>query len=492
MSQSILLRPIVPSAVVANAGSVAYTAGSQLRGMRHSMTTTPGQLRIALMGLWLLLLIFAWASSVMIERHRLEMKSIGKDSAPSIIAAQSIKLNIAQLHGEVIRSFLGTPAQATDAIKRIAILRPQVSAGLLAAAENITYGDDERNPIRDLLNGLSEYDNSVARALALKPHGPDEYLPPLRDATSILDKKLCPATDALDKANQHALTAAYTQDQSAAGWSTALLVICAILTLTGLVGVQVMIRRRTHRHFSIPLVATTLLALIWTVSAVASMRAETADLKVAKEDAFDSIGAMCRARSAIFNAQSHLALSLLDPQSAQSAREVFASDTAALAHFSEGESFASVKTVIDNATGSDIGFRPGSFPRGFAGYLASELNNLTFAGERDATVNLFQQYVIYLQIAGKVQETEHAGMHALAAGMCLGDDRGNGDARGALIAVDSAMSQVLSINQREFDQAVDRGFGDLAGMEYWNYALTIAGALLVYRGVEKRVAEYNR
>jgi len=491
MTQSSITQ-VLSLPVSAAGNSAAFAAGNRLRGLRRSIRTTPGLLRASLAGLWMLVVFFAWSASVTIERHRQEMQSIGKDSAPSIIAAQSIKLNIAQLHGDVIRQFLGSPLQATDAAAQARVLRQKVSGGLLNAATNITYGDAERVPIQNLLDGLSEYDDSIARAEALHRHGADEYLPPLRDATSILDQKLCPAADALDKANQDSLTYAYTQDQSTAQWSTVLMVICGIAILAGLLGVQLLIQRRMHRRISIPLVSAALLALIWTGWLVAVMQSETADLKTAKEDAFDSIGAMSRARSAVFNAQSHLAMSLLDPQSAASARQVFADDSSDLARFSNGQSFESVQTAIDRAvesSGSDITLKAGSLPAGFEGYLAAELNNITFERERDAAVDLFRQYTHYEQIARKVQETDHAGLHALAAGLCLGDAAD--EAGGALKAVDSDLDQILSINQREFDAAVERGFGEVSGLELWNYGIAAAAALLVYLVMAKRMAEYQ-
>ncbi len=465
-----------PSVPLSNA-SAAFTVG---RRLRDAMATTPGQLRLCLGGLWMLILLLSWTTSVGLERHRREMQTIGRDSAPSIIAAQSIKANIAALHGNVMRQFLASPVQARDAGGAYRALREKITDGLLKAAENITYGNDERGPIRDLLNGLAKYDDAIARATALHEQNTGDWLAAIHDATAILDHTLCPSADQLDNANQKAMDTGYTDDQANAGWSTVMVIVACLLLTGGCAAVQLLIQRRMHRRISLPLAGLMLFSLVWTVYSVGAMRDETADLKTAKSDAFDSIGVMWRARANAFDAQSHLALSLLDPSSAREATQTFESDSSTLAAFSDGNSFTSIQSTLDDGK---------KLPSGFDGFIARELNNITFVGEREAATDMYRRYVRYIGIARAVRDAGRAGNHTAAVELCLGES--NDQAAGAMSSFDSALGKVLEINQTEFDHAVDRGFADVAGLWVWNWAVALITAILAYWAMSQRLAEYD-
>lgn len=459
----------------------AVTLASRARHVRRSLATTPGLLRLFLAGIWALTVLFSWSTWIAVERHRREIQTIGRDSAPSIIAAQSIKWNLADMHGNVIRQFLGTPDQARDAANLYRQRRANVTDGLLAAAQNITYGDAERVPIRNLMNGLAGYDEAVAQASALasRPRGEEMAMARLRNADAIMAATLVPSAEALDKANQDALDHGYSQEQSLSGHSTALFVICSLVLITVLVGAQGLLQRRMHRRLSPALIAATLLTIVWTCSSFAALRAETHDLKVVKEDAFDSIGAMWRARADAYDAQSHLALSLLDSASAPAAKEAFERDSSSLAKLSGGLTFEALQPLVDR----------GEVPELFQGYIAAELRNITFEGEREAAVEMLQQYAHYIAVVRGLRETDRRGEHPKAVALCLGDS--SDQARGALTAFDAALAKVLDINQKEFDRAVVRGFEDVDGLGFWIIAVGLITALLAHFGLLQRLKEYR-
>ena len=91
-------------------------------------------------------------------------KTIGKDAAPSIIAAQEIGAALADLDANVANALLGTPQHRQAAAAAIDKQRIKVTDGLVDAAENITYGDAEKIPIRNLTRSFGLYLESAAEA----------------------------------------------------------------------------------------------------------------------------------------------------------------------------------------------------------------------------------------------------------------------------------------------------------------------------------------
>jgi len=117
--------------------------------------------RAALIALDVLLLIAAIAGA---RVHRDAMKTVGKDSAPSIIAAQHIKSALADLDADAANELLGAPGAMSDAVKAYEARRVEAAEALIAAAENITYGESERTPIQSLQVGMGTYERLIQRA----------------------------------------------------------------------------------------------------------------------------------------------------------------------------------------------------------------------------------------------------------------------------------------------------------------------------------------
>jgi hypothetical protein len=457
-----------------------HATEAAVKGFGGWAATTPGRLRLWAAGVWVCAILFGWITQVAIDRHRREMQTIGKDSAPSIIAAQTIKWNIADLHGDVVLQYLGTPAEAADAERLARLRRTKVTDGLLTAAQNITYGDAERVPIGNLLDSLSDYDGAVARAGVRRDKDRPAAIASLRTADQIVHDRLYPAADALDKANREALDRGYTDEQAASGWATAVFVAMA-LAMTGiLAGAQLGIRRRTHRHLSPMLVAATLLTIAWAANIFTALRAESHELKVVKQDCYDSIIALWQARADGTDAQANLGLAVLDPESADAAGKLFDRETANLAKLSNGQTFESLTPQVER----------GEIPDSFTGYIATELRNITFDGEKEAADAMFNGFARYVAAAGEVRVLDGRADHDAAVRQCLGvlPDQ----ARGAFDSFDHSLEKTLQINQDEFDRAVERGFADVGGFTFWNVLVVLAVAGLAQWGISRRLAEYRR
>lgn len=186
---------------------------------------------------------------------------------------------------------------------------------------------------------------------------------------------LMPAADALGQANQRALESAYERQRSESAWGSASLCFFALILLATLIVAQGFIQLRMHRRISPLLLLATLVVGFQVIATLGRVTAEAHDLKVVKEDAFDSLAQLWHARADVADAQGQLTLSLLDPRFRQTAAESFDADMARLASIPFGETADSLAAQVDRG-----------LPQGFTGSLAAELRNITFSGEKEAAV----------------------------------------------------------------------------------------------------------
>jgi hypothetical protein len=403
------------------------------------------------------------------------MQTVGKDAAPSIIAAQQIKSDLAAMHCHAARRLLGEPRAAAD----YQAVRQAITLALLDAAMNITYGESEKAPLRTLLGGVSEYEGKVAQARVLHDKGDADSLKRHREADALMRDALLPAADALDQANFEQLTRGYRGERTAAVWSGVWMGLSGLALLGALAGLQAHLARRTRRVLNPALAAATALALAGLVLAGVAVGREAALLKRAKEDAFDSIHALMQARAEAQDARGDTLRLLLDRGRAPEYGKAFDARAAKLVRLPPGLSPADLRAAVGR----------GQVPSGVEGYLADELRNITFAGEAEAARETLETYLRSADIDREVRRLADGGKQAEAVRLGLGDRPDQ--AGGAFTRFDEALGKTLRINRDEFDRAVDRGFAALAGFDIACPVVGLGVALLAYLGLRPRLKEYD-
>ena len=323
--------------------------------------------------------------------------------------------------------------------------RRQSADELVSAAENITYGDAERQPVRRLVDGFGQY--GAAAAVARATPGAASHAA-LAEADRVLHAHLLPDADALDTANRDALNHGYADERTGAAWGTAWTVVAGLLLLASLVGTQAFLARRVRRMFSPPLVFATAVTVATAVWLLVALAASAEALRSAKVDAFDSISALTRARSVAVDAY---ATRLAGLQSSTGS----AADADPLARPPTGLTLDAVVSSVD----------AGTVPVGFTGYLADELRNITFAGEQQAADDALRTYAAYLA--------------APPAGAAAAFNR-----------FDDALGRTLDINQAAFDASVGQGFAALDGLGPITALSAAVTALAAYIGLRPRLREY--
>ncbi len=445
----------------------------------HKPWNTLRTLRAALWTLLALdvLLLLACIASARIERDAIQ--TIGRDTAPGIIAAQKIRLALADMDSTSATDLMSASPVATTSRNGYEATRIAAAKALIDAAQNIRYGREQRDPIERIQQMLGEYDARVQRALDLHDEKSPAMLAAWNDATNLMDTNLAPAAEALDAVNTRHLDAAYRSQVSFSIAARIVVLVFGVMLLITLLSTQTFLADRTRRILNLPLFAATLAGVGFTIWSLTIAGTEGRDLKVAGRDAFVSIHALWNARATAVAAVDDEDRLLLNRGRQPRDAEDFDRNAALLMTIPPG---VAISRIAEN------GLNPHG-PTAFTGYFADELNNITFPGEREAAVQTILNFGEFLRISHEVRRLELAAKQAEALALWTG--KRPGEAGYAYTEFIQSLDRTIDINQRAFDAAVSDGFGALANFEAEATAASALIALLIVAGLMQRISEYR-
>ena len=454
--------------------------------------TTPQLIRSGLYIVWGAGLLLLTTTILGIQEQRNAIKTVGRDAVPSIITAQRLKDGMAGMDAFAASEFLvpssntqnsflepvekdndGTIVQSYNERYR------SVTERLIAAANNITY-DEEREPIQTMQLGIGEYVAKIQQARdAHARRDQAGTLAAYLSAIEILDKTLLPAADRLDQANLKVLDRTYGEQRFASARS---LFLIAIVTL-GLAGILVMLQlflsQRTRRTFNPFLLSATAIALLFLVHTIGSLLSASNHLKVAKEDAFDSMHVLRQARALAYGANADESRYLLDVRNAATHEQAFFNKLNQIAAPPIGQTLEQIILLAQQDTKLT----------GLTGFLGEELSNITFPGERQAVIDNLSTLSQYLQIDKQIRQLQQSGKYREAIALCVGNNPG--ESNWAFEQFKKANQKTYDVNDKAFKDAITQGDQDLEGFEVKSTIVTITIALLALLGVMPRLKEYS-
>ncbi len=448
--------------------------------LRKRNLNTPQILQTGLYLTWgtSLLLALTTISGAQVQRHA--VKTVGEDAAPSVLTAQQIKDSLADMGANAVNQLLVKPGQNPSADKGFEYRRTRVGEFLVKAAQNITYGDKERQPITNMVNGLTQYMLVIQQARDANARGDSKtLLEYYYEAVKINEKQIQPNADALSKINLDTLNQTYEQQKTASAISELLIVITGLTSLVALLGTQLFLYRRMRRVINPMLLAATIISFIFISYSIHAIESSVSNLKVAKEDAFESLYVLRQARALAYSANRDESRFLLDRANAVKYEQTFQEKINTIATLPPGYTF---KTIIPKlAKGEQI--------NGFTGLLASEFKNITFAFERDAAVATITALDRYLDIDKQIRQLAASGKYAEAIKLCTGINPGESD--WAFEQFKTAHQKVLDINQQQFDGAIKDGFANVQNLEVISLVTAITVSTLALFGLRVRIREYQ-
>jgi hypothetical protein len=443
--------------------------------------TTPQLLKGGLYLTWATSVLLLLATISGVQGQRNAIKTVGQDATPSIVTAQRLKDALAGMDANVVNELLVPTGQNPEAVKGYEERYLRVTERLVAAAESISYGDKERKPIETMQLEFGNYLTKIQQARDSHLRGDtNAMLVAYRAAAEIMDKTLLPAADELDKINLQALEDTYTQEKFAASKSLLLIFLSAIALIVVLVGLQIFLSQRMRRTFNPFLLAATAIAIAFLNYTTGAFFAASQNLRVATEDAFTSMHALRQARALTYIANAGQSRYLLDPAFASKHEQAFVKNIGQIAHLPQRQTF---ETIIEVYKLQD------KKVDGFTGYLAEQLNNITFVGEKKATLANLSILGTYVAIDKQIRQLEKGGKHQEAIALFLGNKPGQSN--WAFEQNKTANQKIFDINQTAFDKAIQQGFHDVNGFEITTPLAMSATALLSLFGLMPRLKEYS-
>ncbi len=345
-----------------------------------------------------------------------------------------------------LASYAQDRRRAEQALQRVAVI---------AAAD-----PSAQRAVGSVLDALGRYEALAADAMLMNQRGQDPAGKPsaatldyYRQATDLMATGVLPAAASLTSANANTLDAAYGQHRAAALDGRVLVLGLGLAVAAALAGLQVYLALRYRRLVNPALAAATLLACGLAIAGAVQLGAQANHLKVAKQDAFDSILALTQARAISYDANADEARYLVDPGRAAQYQDSF---------LTKSQRLASVGNVgvygYDATLAADISaYQANHADVRFGGYLGTEFRNITFTGERAAATKALLAYQVY--------ERDDRRLRAMAAGrgtrldQAIAFDIGTspGQSDWAFGNWDAALGAVIAINENAFTAAVADG-----------------------------------
>lgn len=421
--------------------------------------------------------------------------TIGHRTGPHVAATENLRFELAAMDGALANALLTSVDPDLSSARAAALSshenhRLAANQNLLRAAA-VTDSDLSAQRIRDLLDQLGRYGALAARTVQLNdldgaPNGKPSArtLVEYREATDVLARMLVDAQQ-LATINSAVLHQDYLDARGAGSAARAWLVVLGAGVIALLIGLQILLRIRMRRRINPALLLATVLVGALTVAGTAANSTAAEQLRVAKQDAFDSLTGLRLARAISHDAHADQIRYLVDPEFAGRYEQAFLAKSRLLVEVPAAEVTA-YDAQLDRVIRAN---GPQQRRPDVAGLLGAGLLDTAFPGEQDAARRTLLAYQRFQRddrtlrataVADRRGAIRYAGGYSppsLHQGFTQYDDN---------------LTDVIFLNQRGFDAAVAHGEEALDG---WTAPLPYGGAalavLLVLLGIRPRLAEYR-
>jgi hypothetical protein len=429
---------------------------------------------------------FAGAVQLGVARNDTTVRTVGRDATRGITVAQAIKLNLAELDEIVVQDLLGQVQLGPSGFPQdYNDKRSELNQNLVLAASESASGAAYQQPLANIDYVLAHYHTLVKEAFAAHGGGDEARTATLYNrAHDVLSTSMLPNADFVDKANTYVLNNSY-DTQTARSASTGRVIVVswvAMLVFLGLV--QLLLARKFRRLLNPALAAATVAAVLAGGFALGRLDSSKNHLSQAREQAFDSVHVLARARATVVSARESQGQLLLDPASASEAQADFTAASGKLFRVQDAQS-----DVAELA-------KEGIVPPGSGGYLAG------VAGPTSADhANHADHDEVPAASSGSARHALIAFGTFLSADSEMRDLVRKGDTHGATLMYDNAQTftaltnaidEAQSIDQTTFNAHVRRAARATDHLAVLNTAAVAGLLMLVLLGLYQRLREYGK
>ena len=290
--------------------------------------------------------------------------TVGRDATRGITVAQAIKLNLAELDALVVQDLLGAvPLTASGFPEDYNAKRGELHQNLVLAASESQSGAAYQQPLANIDYVLAHYHTLVKDAFAASAGGNTARAAELYGrAHVVMADTLLPAADFVDKANTYVLNDTYDAQASQSASTFRLVLVAWLVLVVFLAVVQLAMARKFRRLVNPALALATLITLVTGGYTLYQLDNSAEDIVAAREQAFDAVHVLARARTTVVAARQSEAHLLFDTSAAntQAAYNDFQARTGELFRVPGGGSEEASEVA-----------RSGAAPQGSGGYLAT-------------------------------------------------------------------------------------------------------------------------
>jgi hypothetical protein len=457
----------------------------------------PGRIRVAALAAVLAVAaLFAVAGSA-IGNARDGLRVIGHGAGPTVVATGDLYFALSDMDAQLANVLLigreqGLGIGRAQALSVYEQRRAQANRATLQASGLAGRDLSGQRTVQAVLDGLGRYERLASQALLLDGQAdhaagppPQQVIDLHRQATDLMKLDLLPKAYNLTLDSGTIVRRTYEAKRSSVLKGQVWVVAAGLVLIALLIGLQMFLSQRFRRLINPALALATLAALVLVVVTVGLLSAEAGHLREAKQDGFDSILALSRARAVSNSLNADESRYLLDPGRADTYEQVYLDKSQSILYVPA----SNLDTYYTGVNTNVAVYRAHPRDVRFLGFYGEEARRPAIDRQGQAVSTLLTAYSGFQQDDRRLRQLADAGRQRDAIGVRMG--RTPGSSIHDFEDYDRALVSLIGIHQDTFDAAIRAGDGALNG---WNWLLPGAAALiaaLILAGVRPRLSEFH-
>ncbi|MFA1540441.1 hypothetical protein [Actinomadura monticuli] len=464
------------------------------------LKTIPGRVRAHVVLCLAALIALLAVLAVAIGNARDSVQTIGHDAGPQVVATGTLYFALSDMDAQVSNILLigrehDLGVGYDESLRVYEKRRAEADAAAVQAAQLAGRDPALKRTVQEVLDGLGKYERLVGQAMQLDAQSnhapgelPDQVIDAYRQATDLMKMQLLPKAYNITLDSGAHVRQSYETKRSAVLTGRAWVAVTGLLVLLLLIATQLYLARTFRRVLNWALVLATLATIVLTAVGAGLLTAHAGHIKRAKEDGFDSILQLSRARAISHSAFADESRYLLDPGRADTYEQTYLDKSLSVIYPDLGDKPVNLENYYAGLEQKVAPYRPGQGAVPFLGFFGDEARTTDQGRDADALAKTLAAYRTVQRNDAEMRRLAASGNRTGAIDLRMGR---TSSAIRDFGAFDASLSALTAVHQDAFDEAIRDADGGLRG---WN-AVPAAGvaaiALLILAGVRPRLAEFR-
>jgi hypothetical protein len=469
---------------------------ARFRRLLGWLRTVPGKVRVlALLAVLAVVGLFGTAAVFVSNAHD-GLQVIGRGAGPQVVATGNLYYALSDMDAQVAgvlligkETSLGTGRD--QALATYNQRRAEADTAVMEATNLAKNNKAAKLTVQAVLDGLGQYERLVGQALALddaQPHPagppPDKVITLYEQATNIMKLRLLPQAYNLTLNNGTIVRRTYEDKRSAVLAGRWWVLGVGLVVLAILVGLQVYLAAGFRRLLNPLLVVATAGTLVLIIACVVLFNGEAGHLRKAKQDGFDSILALSRARAISNSLNADETRYLLDPKLADTYEQTYLDKAQSIVYIDGGTNLGKYYSGLSTDLSA---YDSDAAQVKFLGFFGAEAKHVTLTNQGQAISSVLTKWGKFQQDDQQLRSLATSGRQRDAIALRMGQTGSST----AFNDYDQALGSLIKIHRDAFYRAIDDGEGELSG---WSWGLPVAAIVLaglVLAGVRPRLSEFR-